>query len=72
MIAYGLKSNNKMMKEIQGIELVPGKVYYIETNLDYVSNEVSAVSVNRRRQKGIFKRFLPHDDYGDHVHFESV
>ena len=67
-----MKTNNKMMKEIQGIELVPGKVYYIETNLDYVSNEVSAVSVNRRRQKGIFKRFLPHDDYGDSVHFESV
>lgn len=66
------KANKKMMKEIQGIELVPGKVYYIETNLDYVSNEVSPVSVNRRRQKGIFKRFIPHDDYGDSVHFESV
>jgi len=65
-----------MMKEIQGIDLVPGKVYYIETNLDYRSvNDPGIVINNRRRQKGIFKKFIPATDYGDYldsVHFESV
>jgi len=60
------------MKEIQGIDLQPGKVYYIETNLNYASNEISLVSMNRRRQKGIFKKFIPSEDCLDMVHFESV
>jgi hypothetical protein len=62
-----------MMKEIQANDLVPGKTYYVETNLDHVSNAMSRVSTNRRRQKGIFKKFIPsEDDDLDMVHFESV
>ena len=59
-----------MMKEIQGIDLQSGKVYYIE------SINVIPFSNKRSRQKGVFKKFvLGNDDYGeylDHVHFESV
>ena len=58
------------MKEIQGNDLQPGKVYYIE------SINVAPYSNKRSRQKGVFKKFLPgNDDYGeylDQVHFESV
>ena len=66
------KAKKKMMKEIQGIDLQPGKVYYIETNICYVPNALYPVSINRRRQKGIFKKFIPSEDCLDMVHLESV
>ena len=43
-----------MMKEIQANDLQPDKVYYIETKIDYGDE----VNINRRRQKGVFKKFI--------------
>jgi hypothetical protein len=45
-----------MMKEIQANDLQPDKVYYIETKIDYGDE----VNINRRRQKGVFKKFIPY------------
>lgn len=65
-----MKANNKTkMKEVQASDLVPGKVYYIDSNTPYPTIH------ERIRQKGVFQKFMPSIDYGDYldsVHFEGV
>ena len=57
------------MKEIQAIDLQPGKMYYIESTF------TSSLTDKTRRQKGIFEKYLPADDEDDnfnYAHFENV
>jgi len=57
------------MKEVQAIDLVPGKVYYIESVTPYPT------LYEKIRQKGVFQKYIPKNnccDYLDSVHFEGV
>jgi hypothetical protein len=50
------------MKEVQANELKFNKMYYIES-------EIARSPGSKRRQKGIFKRFILETEYNDYLHF---